>query len=544
MTFDPRTHWRGLIGSTAILMAAVFVLPPWLPQPDLNENRDLAKAPAAPQTFSDLKAYPRAIDRFVADRFPARTVFIGALNLLRMKAGVSGSDQVIVGRDGWLFYDSGNAMGGARNDPVFTDAQAKTWLEALAGRTETLASQGVPYLVVVPPGKEVVFPEHGPAWYSGPDLNRPAAMLSRLSETAHAGHLLYLFDALKQPSQWGLKTYSLHDTHWSGLGAYFGYVAIMRRLRAMGVVQEDSRPIEDFTEVRATVYAKPRDLALMLGVASYVKIDYPELEDPAQQRLLRTEYLTANAGWDAPHVIETGVAGKPTLLLLMDSYSNALAPFLYSHFSRIVVAHNQDGTWRQDMVDRFKPDVVITEIAERGVVDVMSPSPPASDAARRRIAAALARPHRFEAERPEYPRRIIGGADGDRIAGTSGRDELMGKGGGDSLDGRNDNDQIRGGLGNDLIKGGQGDDWLSGERGDDTLTGGEGADVFHSFAGAGVDQITDFNPDEGDRIELDAGTVYKIIQTTTATNIDIKGARITIQPSKSPALLSKSIFLR
>jgi len=74
-----------------------------------------------------------------------------------------------------------------------------------------------------------------------------------------------------------------------------------------------------------------------------------------------------------------------------------------------------------------------------------------------------------------------------------------------------------------VIGGGDGDDWLSGDRGDDTLTGGAGADTFRSFGDAGIDRVTDFNLAEGDRVQLDAGTSYTIVQAGADTVISMAG---------------------
>ena len=81
-----------------------------------------------------------------------------------------------------------------------------------------------------------------------------------------------------------------------------------------------------------------------------------------------------------------------------DSFSAALLPFLEGHFSRIVLAHNQDGFWRTDLIERFHPDVVVSEVVESGTRYIMAGGPPASDAARARISAALATPHRVSAQ--------------------------------------------------------------------------------------------------------------------------------------------------
>ena len=61
-----------------------------------------------------------------------------------------------------------------------------------------------------------------------------------------------------------------------------------------------------------------------------------------------------------------------------------------------------------------------------------------------------------------------------------------------------------------MVAAGAGNDWISGDRGSDTLTGGTGADTFHSFSGAGTDIVTDFNAADGDRVQLDAGIVWRL----------------------------------
>jgi hypothetical protein len=68
-----------------------------------------------------------------------------------------------------------------------------------------------------------------------------------------------------------------------------------------------------------------------------------------------------------------------------DSFSNELLPFMYSHFSRIILAHNQDGFWRPDLIGRFKPDIVILEVLESGLRVAAGDGPSPSAAALARI---------------------------------------------------------------------------------------------------------------------------------------------------------------
>ena len=523
-----RAHWGRLIAASLLALAAAHVAPRFARAPDLDENRRLAEAPKLPTGPGELDAFRTAVDAWVADRFPARPHLIGALNYVKMRAGVSGSPRVIVGRDGWLFYDDATHLGAARGVPPLTDAQAREWLAGLAGRTEALAARGVPYVVISAPDKEVVYPQHGPRWYLGPDPNRSTAMLARLAEASGAGTVLHLEAAMARLARWGLKLYEPYDTHWTGLGAYVGYAELMRELQRRGI-GDGPRPLESFTEARADDPNKPRNLALMLGVASHVDIDYPELEDPVVRRTLRTTWLTERQDWTAPHVVDTGQAGRPVLLMTMDSFSNALLPFLYPHFSRIVLAHNQDGAWRQDLIDRFRPDVVVLEVVENGLDSSLSPGPAASPAAMARIAQAVANRRALAVARvPRAGRHIVGGDGPDKLTGTEAGEPLDGRPGDDNLAGLGGPDVLRGGRGRDALDGGPGDDWINGGREDDLLAGGPGADVFNSFAGAGTDRVTDFDAAAGDTVRIDPGVAFTVRQVGPDTVVEMDGARLVL----------------
>lgn len=528
--FHPIRHWRTLTGACLAVLAAGLLLPSALTPPAIDENREATRAPAPPRSPTELRSWPNAMDSYLTDSFPARRHLISALNYLRYKAGVSGTEKVIVGRDGWLFYDNGSHLGAARNDPVFTDAEAQAWLAGMAGRTEWLKARGVHHLVLVGPDKEMVTPQHGPTWYRGPDPNRPAALLDRLNATAQTGDFIYPGPTLQTKARWGLNVYNPYETHWTGLGAYEAYVMVMERLAAAGLT-DGPRPLAQFREIADDPY-KPRNLSLMLGIASFVDADYPQFDDPTVHGKL--VWLTSKGDWTAPQVIETGLTGKPVLLMLRDSFSTALLPFLKGHFSRIVIYHYQDGDWRPELIERFKPDIVMLEVIESGLPAVMAGSPPASEAARARIDKALGAPHRLRPEPPrparaERARRMNGGPGDDKLQGGRGPDAISGRLGDDQIDGRGGDDSLRGGRGNDQLFGAEGNDWLSGDRDNDTLTGGSGADRFRIAPGFGDDLVRDFNAAEGDCVEMPTGTAYTVRQVGADVVVELSGARLTLR---------------
>ena len=73
------------------------------------------------------------------------------------------------------------------------------------------------------------------------------------------------------------------------------------------------------------------------------------------------------------------------------------------------------------------------------------------------------------------------------------------------LNGNSGNNTLDGGLGADILIGGGGSDILIGGAGADTITGGLGADSFRfQFLSEGVDVITDFSWQQGDKIQISA----------------------------------------
>lgn len=111
----------------------------------------------------------------------------------------------------------------------------------------------------------------------------------------------------------------------------------------------------------------------------------------------------------------------------------------------------------------------------------------------------------------------------DNIDGGAGADFINGNQGADSLVGGDGADVVRGGKDDDIVLGGAGADFISGDRGADTLTGGTGADTFHTFAGAGLDRVTDFSRAEGDRVLVFTGQTYSVTQSGADVVIDLGG---------------------
>lgn len=145
------------------------------------------------------------------------------------------------------------------------------------------------------------------------------------------------------------------DHHWTSLGAYYGYVALME---GMGRGDEVI-PLENYTKTTVSTafygtvfsssgvrWVKPDEMDTYVpedGLELYtVSVSAAGLEERTRRPFYDKSYLEVKdkysmflGGQQPLGVVYTGNTDKPKLLLVRDSYSDSLVPFLTPHFSEI-----------------------------------------------------------------------------------------------------------------------------------------------------------------------------------------------------------------
>ena len=340
----------GMLGRGAVVGA--FFLCLWLPLADMHfgwfpkyantENRTLAKRPEL--TWSGLAGFPKAFDTYFSDHFGLRNVFVRLDSLLKVKwFKTSPSSRVLVGKDGWLYYTAQDIITDYRCVSRFPQEYLEHVHKTIEERREKLRQMGIGYLIVVVPEKSTIYPEHLPDTVRkvGPQSKCDQAMEYLLPRTDVP--IIDLREALLA-AKGPLPLYYKTDSHWTNYGGLLGCLAMGKGLADLfpGVRPLD---VSDFTVSSRICRRGGRDLAGMISRPDLFK------------------------EFDVQVAPRPGMTGSPVkvrkMVLFNDSYIDGMDPFLGCWFETVV--HNRFKSFDMAAVEKEKPDIVIEEIAERGL---------------------------------------------------------------------------------------------------------------------------------------------------------------------------------
>jgi len=330
------------------------------------ENRTITPWPSPWLT----RAFTTDFERAFADRFGARIALLRLHNRTLVRAfGVSPAPNVMIGRDGWLYFkgEDGTAFDRFyRGTLAVADTDIRSVIAELKRRERFLASQRVSYVVTIAPDKFSIYPEHLPSWATRLVERTP---LDRMVDAIAADGALRFVDlrgplrAAKAPGP----VYFATDSHWNLLGAAVAYGEVMREVqraispRMLPAIAPAALPPY---VPGADVYRG--DLAQLTGdPARFGEPDSAPLgkvlADPSSRCAKRTD-----SGADP--AFETYACDRPGLprtVVYRDSMAIPLIPLLSENFSHAVYVSSQ----RLDpaLILRERPDVVIDEMVERAM---------------------------------------------------------------------------------------------------------------------------------------------------------------------------------
>ncbi|MDP6977842.1 MAG: hypothetical protein QF570_04470 [Myxococcota bacterium] len=354
-----------------VVASFLVVLVAWAAASFFHEPGPIAKSENRYRAALPVWGESQGTAEFIAklgDHLADRVRFRDALISLHARVmvdffGASPSEKLIVGRDGWFFFNDPVAVDQARGIARFDDAELLRWQRVLEGRRDWLAERGIPFVVVLVPNKHVVYAEFMPPRFGATvhdeQHKQLAHHLAEHSDLVVVDLLPPLLEAKQRQ-----RVYHKTDTHWNDIGAYTGYREI---LAAVGDALPTWRDALEPVKVQARRF-EDRGIGLtsMVGLSPYHREEILQLRkvQPRSEILMpRKDHYKRFEREQRP--LAHGVQGArlPKAVVFRDSFFNALIPYFSENFRRVLYVWTRDVEPR--FVEREQPDIVIQEIAGR-----------------------------------------------------------------------------------------------------------------------------------------------------------------------------------
>lgn len=341
----------------------------------LDENRHLAPKPKLVR--GQIWKLPEQIDAYYRDWFGFRKRLIQWQNTARYLWLRSSNDDLLQGKQGWIFFARGGTIQNHMGLAPFSPSAVAAWQARLERRQQLLAARGIKYVFVVAPDKPSIYPEMLPASVQN---NLGETRLDQLAAALHNSRspatLLDLRGALIDAKRDGV-VYFAQDTHWNGRGLYAAAREIARHAHEL------------FPEVKLP---PPLGVDYQLKTLEWGGGDWNLFGLPRENRKYPSELLVRITPMKAREVSVRAPAGitpivepwnQPRRFVRPDAARKVLV--LHDSFMRTGM---EDGEHRllvdsfaestfvgmkpsladlARLVDHWHPDLVIEELVERGV---------------------------------------------------------------------------------------------------------------------------------------------------------------------------------
>lgn len=286
---------------------------------------------------------------------------IGLFNTARLWLGDRAYTQALVGNDGWLYFTTFNEIADYQRTNRFPRGTLADFQERLDAIDARLKSKGITFLVVIPPDKATIYPEHVPDQLK---VLRGKSRLDQFVDAMRQDGTTPLLD-LRPALQEAAKTQQIYyktDLHWNVFASYIAYTQI---LSALSDRYPELRP-HPYSDYRVSATGPSTfGMPALMGVQS-IKEMFWQLHPQFNTGV----HVTAIPLLDPPTQTVRFAAGPnqnlPRLLIYHDSFMPEIIRFLEPHFSTTIsVFRNGDpAIWSLNWVDAVKPDIVILEFNE------------------------------------------------------------------------------------------------------------------------------------------------------------------------------------
>lgn len=310
-------------------------------------NEERAKAPELIEKGKANPSFLKEAGDYFEQKMAFRNVLISANTRISSDLfGVSANDQVIVGKNGWLYY--ADSLDDYQGINLLSRRALYNIAANLRMMQEETERQGGSFVFTVAPNKNSLYPQNMP-YYSrmkySDEKNIENLTPYLKAEGVHYADLFSVFEAQDRI------LYHKTDSHWNNEGAAMAYDEILK------VLKKKHRSGRDITFRERTDFTG--DLEEMLHPLHPKK----ETELYCDKEFTYTYTNEVESTFD-PLIQTENSRGSGALLMYRDSFGNALVPFMAQAFETAEFSRAEPYYLSGDCGE-MKADTVIVERAER-----------------------------------------------------------------------------------------------------------------------------------------------------------------------------------
>jgi hypothetical protein len=347
---------RARIGCAAFFLVCLLLSAGVFFPASAGEGRELAPFPALRTEEGGWNgAFFSEFDAWLTDRAALRPLWISAVSTVRERVFGTGSEQVVVGTDGFLFY--ADTVGDYCGESDMTEAELAAAADALLALSDYAAEHGARLVFAAAPNKNTIYSERMPAVYRRLHDGAHETNMDRLYAALSERGVLYA-DLREALSGSDTLLYYRRDTHWNGAGALAAYRAILDTAEI---------PHEDYADVpltEGTPIEGDLDAMLYPGARKTEQDLVPDVD-------LSSSFVYTSA-YTSPMdmVVTTRGRGEGVALVFRDSFGSALIPYFSAAFAE--VRYERSTPYRIELIEQTGASFVLIEIAERNIPQLVA----------------------------------------------------------------------------------------------------------------------------------------------------------------------------
>lgn len=281
------------------------------------------------------------------------------------------TSDVLIGRDGWLFLSGGsNSVMDVYSGKMNELSWCSEWAELLNVRNNTMCEMGVKYFHIAAPEKLGVYSRYAKLG-EFPDFdikNSPANQLSELISSDIDGFYINPLKYLHQQSL-SMDVYHKTDTHWNFLGAYSTYQLLMSHLGLecnTKILSSNRKTGPCLMDLGSKVEGGTKEDVFFFSSSENVRRifanDLVEYKEKNSVENLAGLHVGSSVVFKNDNPLH-----DKRVLIFGDSFAEyrpqLLTGILAETFSEVMFVWNLNIDY--SVVEKFSPDLVITEAAER-----------------------------------------------------------------------------------------------------------------------------------------------------------------------------------